>query len=306
MGEHVGPQRMKQESGVPKTFLYAFLVILISVGAYYYLSYHPKPTTHSFPTVNPPKTTKPQAKPQAKKPKTSASPEKEGGNRLFTGEELKQFRGGDKPSYLSILGEVYDVSSKPQHYGPDGGYHFFTGRDASRAFTTGEFNEKGLREDLQGLSLAQVVSIWEWLGTYREDYPRVGFLVGHWYDEEGKPTDALQKAYKRYQRGLDKQKEESVEKQSTPPCNMEWTPQARTISCADGSGGVNRGWAGVIRKLYRKSDKSLQCVCVHPSNPEKDTQKYRTYEEDGCPAMAKSCTWDAKNKLISNKLEEDD
>lgn len=42
---------------------------------------------------------------------------------------------------LSILGEVFDVSKGAKHYGRGGGYQGFTGRDASRAFVTGDFTE---------------------------------------------------------------------------------------------------------------------------------------------------------------------
>jgi hypothetical protein len=38
-----------------------------------------------------------------------------------------------------ILGSVYDVSSGAKHYKPGGSYHFFLGKDASRAFVTGDF-----------------------------------------------------------------------------------------------------------------------------------------------------------------------
>lgn len=61
-----------------------------------------------------------------------------------------------------------------------------------------------------------------------------------------------------------------------------------------------------MRKAYKKSDKTTECVCVHPSELKKDdVGKYKTYEDEGCPAMASSCTWDSKKKIISFKLEEE-
>ena len=48
--------------------------------------------------------------------------------KLFTENDLKKNRGengGDV--YLSILGQVFDVTKGRKHYGPGGGYHFFTG-----------------------------------------------------------------------------------------------------------------------------------------------------------------------------------
>ena len=49
---------------------------------------------------------------------------------LFTKEEIKAYDGseGSKGLYLGILGRVFDVSKGAQHYGPGGGYSFFTGK----------------------------------------------------------------------------------------------------------------------------------------------------------------------------------
>lgn len=50
--------------------------------------------------------------------------------KLFTPEELKDFNGRDesKGPYLAILGRVYNVKKGKKHYGPDGGYEFFSGK----------------------------------------------------------------------------------------------------------------------------------------------------------------------------------
>ena len=50
-----------------------------------------------------------------------------------------------RPLWLSICGQVFDVTAGARHYGSGGGYSFFTGRDGTRAFVTGEFNEAGAR-----------------------------------------------------------------------------------------------------------------------------------------------------------------
>ena len=41
----------------------------------------------------------------------------------------------------SILGKVFDVSKGAKHYGKGGAYRGFTGRDASRAFVSGDFTK---------------------------------------------------------------------------------------------------------------------------------------------------------------------
>jgi hypothetical protein len=51
----------------------------------------------------------------------------------FTTEDLAQY----KYKYVAILGEVFDVSSKPETYGEGGSYSFFTGVDGTRAYATG-------------------------------------------------------------------------------------------------------------------------------------------------------------------------
>lgn len=49
--------------------------------------------------------------------------------RLIRQQELSLYTGGRNSNglYLSVLGQVFDVEKGRRHYGPDGGYHFFTG-----------------------------------------------------------------------------------------------------------------------------------------------------------------------------------
>lgn len=46
---------------------------------------------------------------------------------------------------------MFDVTKGARNYGPGGAYHFFAGRDASRAFVTGCFRTH-LTHDVRGLS----------------------------------------------------------------------------------------------------------------------------------------------------------
>ncbi|RKF58464.1 Membrane steroid-binding protein 2 [Golovinomyces cichoracearum] len=74
------------------------------------------------------------------------------GPRLFTDDELKAYDGTDehKPILLAINGTVYDVTLGRRFYGPGGSYHFFAGKDASRAFVSNCF-DVDLTPDLRGL-----------------------------------------------------------------------------------------------------------------------------------------------------------
>jgi predicted heme/steroid binding protein len=57
---------------------------------------------------------------------------------VFTRQQLAAFGGArGAPMYLSILGDVFDVSSKPEFYGEGVPYSHFVGADGSRAFVTG-------------------------------------------------------------------------------------------------------------------------------------------------------------------------
>ena len=67
---------------------------------------------------------------------------------------------------LIFRGNIYDVSASPSYYGPGGGYQFFSGRDASRAYITGCFSTH-LTHDLRGLSDAQVKSLQTWVEFYK-------------------------------------------------------------------------------------------------------------------------------------------
>ena len=56
---------------------------------------------------------------------------------------------------LIMSGDVYDVSVNRRMYGPGGGYGFFSGKDAARAFVTGCFKED-LTHDIRGLDPKQL------------------------------------------------------------------------------------------------------------------------------------------------------
>eukprot|EP01062_Namystynia_karyoxenos_P004522 TRINITY_DN115_c1_g1_i1.p1 TRINITY_DN115_c1_g1~~TRINITY_DN115_c1_g1_i1.p1 ORF type:complete len:322 (+),score=118.85 TRINITY_DN115_c1_g1_i1:63-968(+) len=125
--------------------------------------------------------------------------------KVFTAEELRQYDGYDckQPLLLAIAGEVYDVGPGKQHYAPGGGYQGFAGRDASRAFVTGEFNSTGLRAAIDDFTPEQVQGVLDWRKFYREHKPDpgmvgsyrfVGVLDGEFYDAEGKRKPALDAA----------------------------------------------------------------------------------------------------------------
>jgi len=169
--------------------------------------------------------------------------------RIFTKEELKQYDGSQegKGPFLAILGLVFDVSAKPETYGPGGGYGFFSGVDGSRAYVSGQFDEDGLIDDVAGLSNNDYLGLVNWVDFYAKSkqYHYVGKVVGRFYDEEGRETD-----YKRKFDGwLEEAKAErdtyNEEKKLFPPCNTEWSKaKGSRVWCSKKSGGIDRNWIG--------------------------------------------------------------
>ncbi|KFM63298.1 Neuferricin, partial [Stegodyphus mimosarum] len=184
--------------------------------------------------------------------------------KLFTVDELKKYDGGPDSDglYLAILGEVFDVEKGAQHYRPGGGYSFFTGRDASRAYITGDFTENGLTDDVSGLDDASLVGIEDWLSFYSEEYKPVGKLIGRYYDQNGNPTKELLTVREKVAKHQKNKWLEDKDKEIFPPCNSEWSKEKGSrVWCTKKSGGVERNWVGVPRELHLKG-KDPRCVCV--------------------------------------------
>ncbi|KAL4660591.1 neuferricin [Arapaima gigas] len=212
--------------------------------------------------------------------------------RLLREDELCRYRGetGSPGLYLSLLGHVFDVSKGRRHYGPGGGYHFFAGKDASRAFVTGDFSETGLTDDVSGLTPAQVVALYDWLAFYQKDYRSVGKLIGRFYSDSGQPTEALRHMEATLAEGLKLKAQAEADSKHFPSCNSEWSATAGgRVWCSTQSGGVHRNWVGVPRKLYLPGSTGSRCVCVQSSDPtQMENPSLREYE--GCPPLSDSCT----------------
>ncbi|KAI0751265.1 cytochrome b5-like heme/steroid binding domain-containing protein [Daedaleopsis nitida] len=97
--------------------------------------------------------------------------------RLFSERTLAQFDGTDpdKPVYIAIDGDVYDVSSNRKTYGPGGSYHIMAGKDAARAYGTGCF-QTHLTHDLRELTESEMKGVEHWKKFYTDStkYHKVG------------------------------------------------------------------------------------------------------------------------------------
>ena len=101
--------------------------------------------------------------------------------------------GGEGEIWLSVLGEVYNVTAGRDYYGQGSGYSVFAGKDASASFSTGDFSEEGTKKNLSDLPAKQLSGIDGWRRFYaeHETYKQVGVLCCDFYDAEGKPTEKL-------------------------------------------------------------------------------------------------------------------
>ncbi|OWF44334.1 neuferricin-like [Mizuhopecten yessoensis] len=193
--------------------------------------------------------------------------------RIFTKDELWKYRGeGDSAVYLAVLGQVFDVTKGRKHYGPGGGYEFFSGRDGTRAYVSGDFTEAGLIDDITGLSLTDIRGLDDWIKFYKKDYIYVGKVVGNFYNAEGTATEA----YREYEKQLATAEKEKVltaaDYRRFPPCNSESAQgKGRRLWCSNLSGGIQRDWTGLPREYYRPGTTKPRCACVKDVGPPSET-----------------------------------
>ena len=101
--------------------------------------------------------------------------------RDFTISQLRDFDGSkDQPIYVGLKGEVFDVSSAADFYGPGQSYSCFAGREASRAMARLSFEEDDLSstklEDL-GPFERNTLEDWYQKFKYYKSYPVVGRIT---------------------------------------------------------------------------------------------------------------------------------
>ena len=149
------------------------------------------------------------------------------GERLITSTELASHgiksteskeaaTAGGHTIWLSILGRVYDVTSGgPSYYGPNGSYNFYSGRDASPCFHSGQNNEEGASAKLEEWEDDKhLMSVYDWSLFYEkhETYEFMGVLVNSkYYDENGEETEVRKDIVDRASRAkviVEKEKEE--------------------------------------------------------------------------------------------------
>uniref|UniRef100_A0A1B6C9H9 Neuferricin n=1 Tax=Clastoptera arizonana TaxID=38151 RepID=A0A1B6C9H9_9HEMI len=170
------------------------------------------------------------------------------------------------------------------------------GRDASRSFVTGDFTEEGLSDDVIDLQYEDLRGLKQWLEFYYKEYVYKGKLAGRYFDSNGLPTLYNHKLTARIEEA-DKNEENKLQsKLMYPPCNVEWSVEdGSRVWCTTSSGGIDRDWVGVPRKLYLPGQNKYRCACVnllHSSNtfPADNTLRNGNLEEyTGCHPKSSSC-----------------
>lgn len=100
----------------------------------------------------------------------------------FTLSTLSAYKGEteDTPIYLAAKGDVYDVSSARNFYGPDGVYGCFAGRDCTRALAKQSTDIADLiNPQTDDLTYSEKDNLDDWIQKYKyyKQYPIVGKLV---------------------------------------------------------------------------------------------------------------------------------
>ncbi|XP_040192647.1 neuferricin [Rana temporaria] len=205
------------------------------------------------------------------------------GGRLMSKEELSSYdgRAASPGLYLAVLGQVFDVYKGSKHYGPGGSYSFFAARDASRAYVTGDFAEQGLVDNVSELSPTQMLHLHNWYNFYQKNYTPVGKLIGRFYDEQGNPTKALEDALGIIDIGLKLKEQRQEENKQFPPCNSEFSAGVTKVWCSKHSGGIQRDWVGVPRKLYLAGYDGYRCVCVRTTGPPSEHLESKEHNDKG-------------------------
>lgn len=205
-------------------FLRFFLItVLFSVTLWYLHEYHTAQfmaVTRNIPYLSPL-----MAKLHSSVGSSGKKDNVKGSEKIYTVEQLSRYNGDEnsKGVYIAILGKVFDVKKGKKHYGPGGTYHIFAGRDASRAFVTGEFTEDKASDEVLDLSLTDLLSLKQWVEFYEKDYVYKGKLVGRYFTATGAKTDYHRELEKKLMEAKAAKNNKEEDRRKFPPCNMEWS-----------------------------------------------------------------------------------
>jgi len=111
-------------------------------------------------------------------------------------------------------------------------------------------------DDLLGIS--------KWINFYlnSDKYDFVGFHIGTFFDDKGKPTPKMIQFQEDVLKALNAKFEEEEKDKIFPSCNMEWSATSGSrLWCSEKSGGIERDWTGLPR-VFTEPGKDGRCACV--------------------------------------------
>ncbi|XP_023946888.2 neuferricin [Bicyclus anynana] len=185
--------------------------------------------------------------------------------RVFSLSDLSTYDGVQQEKlYLAVLGNVFDVTVGSQHYRKGSSYHYFVGKDGTRALVTGNFKDESNEKDhVLQLSCNEILTILDWRKTYKEKYTYVGVLAGRYYDEKGADTSYMTELKQKVAVCRSEKKAAKLQDQLFPPCNMAWSEEdGSKVWCTKSSGGIVRDWVGVPRQMFTPGQDKPLCVCA--------------------------------------------
>ncbi|KAL9276555.1 hypothetical protein ACSQ67_025902 [Phaseolus vulgaris] len=132
-----------------------------------------------------------RAHPQFDHPEPTRQPVQLG---QVTDRELRAYDGSDpnKPLLMAIKGQIYDVSTGRNFYGPGGPYAMFAGKECSRALSLLSFKPEDINGDLEGLGESELTILEDWEFKFIEKYPKVGVLIPEQRTQQNELTEQVQ------------------------------------------------------------------------------------------------------------------
>lgn len=88
---------------------------------------------------------------------------------------------------LYLIHLLYLGSKCRLFYGPGGPYHFFSGREISRALALMSFDPKDFTDNLDGLGSDEMEVLNDWEEKFKERYVKVGRIVRRGENEASEP-----------------------------------------------------------------------------------------------------------------------
>ncbi|CAH2241175.1 jg3241 [Pararge aegeria aegeria] len=147
--------------------------------------------------------------------------------KIFSLAELSTYNGIQQEKlYLAVIGNVFDVTVGSQHYKKGSSYHYFIGKDGTRALVTGNFKDESSNKDnVLDLPCSDLLSILDWRQTFKQKYTYVGLLADRYYDKNGEETMYMSELKQKVKRCRIEKEEAKKQDQLYPPCNISWSEE---------------------------------------------------------------------------------